>query len=980
MHGHTETISPRHHTWDDILHDQTWTRAITIRWSDPNDRGENISDIAAETLSYEDPADPDVIAATLVIKLIVDRAPVAQLRALGVVQLTMTDVEPGMRGRIGWAFVRGATLVLVVLHSAFEDDIPGDHLDDGRNAHTELQLAMIRSRIGAEARYAFSSRLARNRRNRLDIVTALQRYGWRLFLGGKETDFDDPILEGVQAAFDEKKTREFHQSSGKGELDDLMDNLYPRNGSGLPFTHQFVHTTVDEGGRTFVKIFKKQVEGHADAVARMQLLAPMIAAGQPWCAVGERAGSLAILAKGASDIKHSSGRTIADLTWKGTAIKRVFTHNHELFTTGIRTTRWHGKIQGGAEYGKHGKPQSYTLPELKAMTALQRKKAEKGYFVVSLNWGVPMLPDTFGDPCPYGVPWATWALMAKRYEQEAAVTRTRGGADQHRDKKPLVGPHEWVVGENRYAIVTNRLATYELHTRDHLITGGWKGHPGRTLAVWRSEDHHRSLGESTADLAGRLGDKAAALVLTRAPDLAVPVQTKRMRLLAEANSMRVQASSIKAQVDAIPELARILTAEGMTAQALEQYAAAADLHKELERLRQAGTAAEAAAAAATDSEPNRQARAEFATIKAVAAGLLAYSDKAPYRLKDACSVLYHDHRAELINDGLSIRWTVTVHVTLEDRSVGTHQLSGVVPNRRRSQSGANPETYDRVARLWFTSPTAVSFEDLATHLGWQADEVRRKVAVWLGYRAIPKHLKMPVRIVSRGLRSALLDCPLAEVRHAMWAALVPAERQVADYLPAPYRDHVAATYLDPTAVWVLNWAADTHIFRRRLMDLCLQQPQRAVGVRIDAAAAALAIGETDIATFSRDYKINPRRNGSPAYPATFERVIPFGRYDGSMPPEKKRVRPLRCPHPDCEGRKGARTGGWCTTILRVPELAQWAVLCPDCRRVPDLTKADLRFPLGYFTPWVGPRGFASGRGGERTTRGTVAIDPGAHTV
>lgn len=274
----------------------------------------------------------------------------------------------------------------------------------------------------------------------------------------------------------------------------------------------------------------------------------------------------------------------------------------------------------------------------------------------------------------------------------------------------------------------------------------------------------------------------------------------------------------------------------------------------------------------------------------------------------------------------------------------------------------------------------MSFENLAEDLGWQADEVRRKVAVWLGYRAIPKNLKMPVRIASRGLRSALLDCPLPEVRHAVWAALVPAERQVADYLTAPYRDHVAATYLDPTMVWVLNWAADTHIFRRRLMGLCLEQHQRAGGIRIDQAAAALAIGETDIADFSRDYKVSLRRNGAPAYPATFQRVIPFWRNHGDLPPDMKRVRPLRCPHTDCEGRKGARTGGWCTTILRVPELAQWAVLCPDCRRVPDLTKADLRFPIGYFTLWAGPRGFASGRGGERTTRGTVAIDPGARTV
>ena len=221
-----------------------------------------------------------------------------------------------------------------------------------------------------------------------------------------------------------------------------------------------------------------------------------------------------------------------------------------------------------------------------------------------------------------------------------------------------------------------------------------------------------------------------------------------------------------------------------------------------------------------------------------------------------------------------------------------------MPNRKRGQNGVDPETFNRVARLWFTSPTAISFDDLGTHLGWQADEVRRKVATWLGYRAgIPKNVKMPVRIASRGLRSALLDCPLAEVRHAVWAALVPAEAQVADYLTAAYRDHVAATYLDPNMVWVLIWAADTHVFRRRLMDLCLEQPQRAGGVRFDAAAAALAIGETDIADFSRTYKISPRRNGGPRLPGHLPESHPVLAQPRGPPPRRQTGPPPALPPP-----------------------------------------------------------------------------------
>jgi hypothetical protein len=53
-------------------------------------------------------------------------------------------------------------------------------------------------------------------------------------------------------------------------------------------------------------------------------------------------------------------------------------------------------------------------------------------------------------------------------------------------------------------------------------------------------------------------------------------------------------------------------------------------------------------------------------------------------------------------------------------------------------------------------------------------------------------------------------------------------------------------------------------------------------------------------------------------------------------------------------------------VLRVPETARWAVLCPDCRRVPDAGMRSVRFPDSYLVPWEGPRGFGttnSGRAG-----------------
>jgi hypothetical protein len=133
----------------------------------------------------------------------------------------------------------------------------------------------------------------------------------------------------------------------------------------------------------------------------------------------------------------------------------------------------------------------YQLDELLAMTPRQRAKAEKGYFEYELDWGVLMLPGPDGELCPWGVPYPMWDGVRLRLNEEAAVERPRGAALQKRDKKPLVGPHEWVVDDTRYAIVSNATHTYELRSRPTDAVGGWRTTPGRRLAIWRSADHHQ---------------------------------------------------------------------------------------------------------------------------------------------------------------------------------------------------------------------------------------------------------------------------------------------------------------------------------------------------------------------------------------------------------------------------------------------------------------------------------------------------------
>lgn len=936
--------------------DMSWKRLVVARWSDKGDRGANIADIVEETLAHLDAADPDVMAARpLIAQLLEDRRQGGVGRNVPrAVSLTMGDVEPGISGRVGWAVLAGGTVFLVVLHSAFEDNIPGDYLDDGRNAYTEVLLKLIRSRPGASAHFAFGSRLARLRRNRLALKNALDRYGWQLFIKGRPHPLDDTLLDSVEGGMEEQRTREFHEASGKGELDDLERGLYPRGEQGVPFTHRFARRHLSEGERSWVQVDRKKVEPAPDAAPVMQQLARLIADGSTWEDIGREAGRLGVLARHGADVRDGTQRTLAELAWPGMSVRRLFVRNHELFTTGLRTVRWHGKVQGRAVYGAHGSPTRYTLEELQAMTPKQRSKAEKGFFEKTLDWGLVMLPGPDGEPTPWGVPRETWQRIEERYEREQ-TRAPRGAAAHHRDKKPLVGADPWVEGEFEYAVIGRRDHQYELGRRP--VNGpAWNRLPNCVVAAWRSRDHHQALGQALSSLAQQLGEQAVALQTPRRPQREDAGAEHR----AEAARLRREADTVRSELEAIPALARRLEAQGRHSAALGQYDAEPLLRRQHEALLASAEAAEQRAEEVRASAREEMLMADFGTLAAVAAGLLAYDGQAPWQLHAACGALLRNQRARLVNGGLTVEWAVEVHVPLADGRVASHPLSGHVPNRQRG-SAVSPETYQAAAKVWLTAEAGVSLAQAAASVGWDEAELRRKVLCWLGgTQGLPRQLALPVRVRSKGLRSALVDCPVVEVRHAIWAALVPEEATtVAARLPAAYRRHIEETYLGEGFSWVSYWAADTHFQRRSLAELVRARPD---GVTLAEAAAALALRERDVHGFCRPYHVGSG-NRAPAYPATVLRSSAAGEHHLSAIP---------CPHQDCDARVAGRRGGLCTVVLRVPELARWAVLCPDCRRVPDLSMSAVTFPMPYLTPWVGPRGAGSGRAASKLQGGTVA--------
>jgi hypothetical protein len=172
---------------------------------------------------------------------------------------------------------------------------------------------LIRSRRAGTAHYAFSTRMARKYFNRVAMNRALKAYGWTAVIGGKEIDFDDLVRDALQGTKDEEKTVEFHMASGRGELDDLDGNLYPRNETGLGFAHRFKRVTITKGANTYEKQVPKTVEPRPEAAGIMQAIVPLIAARRPWDEIGVKAGQLGVRARAGVDIRHDTGRTLDQL-------------------------------------------------------------------------------------------------------------------------------------------------------------------------------------------------------------------------------------------------------------------------------------------------------------------------------------------------------------------------------------------------------------------------------------------------------------------------------------------------------------------------------------------------------------------------------------------------------------------------------------------------------------------------------------------
>jgi len=339
---------------------------------------------------------------------------------------------------------------------------------------------------------------------------------------------------------------------------------------------------------------------------------------------------------------------------------------------------------------------------------------------------------------------------------------------------------------------------------------------------------------------------------------------------------------------------------------------------------------------------------EVGNIALILAELLETENTGPANLAKALRGLLVGLTASVSDDQLNVTVETSLRVETDEGIVILGPISLRVPNTQRAMKTQRGDILFEVSMR-----DGLTVEQAAEHVGYtDLTFVRRR----LHERLVETGL-----LASKGLRAALIDCPIPEVRQVLWAELQARENGKAFRAPEgidpAWAAHVRSVYLDDRE-WMRAWASDTHHWSR----LAIEQVQAAgaKGMLWDTLLEQLVPGS--------------KRNG---IDGNRELIVELVNGKGSVGRGKQMARvwspALRRSeewHRHAERRVWVHDCPFCETptldhVLRVPEVPG-GLLCSTCRRVPTLPS--VTFPEGYLKRWVGPRGFKTSNTGP--VRGT----------
>lgn len=922
------------------------TQVVVIRTSDKDKAGFKVMFKAGIAMLA---GDPDMQALAAVGAQIVTDAGARDRERLGAYELRRGSV-PGGKGYalLGYVMVIGTTLVVLYLETARCADIPGATKDQTRNAFTEALCILLRHFRPQVCHTPLVSRVFRNMDFAGQLLRCLRDLRIRLVAEGSEIPLgrgDDELMAILRAWFSSKEADGLVSRLGNIEIGLYMEGGWYLGENLLPFTWRAQsRTEVNALTGETVRVIEDKHQLEALAEAKPLLHEFLRRAGQQ-ATTRHQLGMLLGAGGVVSRAPRHAGRNV-----------RLDSRPDTELAANAADTLLQERWLTAWEHGHYRRTIKLKADPRAAMPELADR-------VIDVDDTLYLEIETL-MPSPEGG-WQVDGLVADvrtRLLADATRPASAGRKNKTGQQKPLNGLCEYIDPASglQYALTSLESGeTYELRCRpsdealdEHGIRSSWRK-DDQWLCSVSARLLHASVAAAISEAVRDLEEQAAVLVLRPATSAAA------CPLAAELARVRKEHLDAGARLEGIKQ--RRQTLEGKqqdgTLDVDEQEALAelpddeantrAQRRTAAVRVRELADQLASQPAPEQETEHERRADAEFATIELVAEGLARTGYRAPDALHELLARVLRDFRVQPVSYDTAVTWSATLVVPLVTRGEAEFALRGDSPvpsSKRPPRRGDSTDkaalTPEKLSLLFMRD--GLDLAEISTLRGVRGDASPGSALLRQATTMLSDVLG-----ISRGLLCAAVDMPPV-LRPGLYSALT-AEGLLED----PWQRRMRAVYRG-TDVFGPTWCMGHQREARRTIDW-LEEHADDPFIGLPAWEVARGVG----VRYGLLLELSTSKRARVRAGASYGRGPLLGRDFG--PGGQGNLALLACRHRDCtelarSGRPGVlvpiATPETTSTLGRVGEVLL-GTACRSCRRLPGLQ--DEILPEHYFAAWTGGR-------------------------
>jgi hypothetical protein len=545
---------------------------------------------------------------------------------------------------------------------------------------------------------------------------------------------------------------------------------------------------------------------------------------------------------------------------------------------------------------------------------------------------------------PGGV-WVDKKTMAKCRQKRdpRAMVRNRtpqGRQASNTDRRPLAGLSEWEDETYAWQLTARYGINYKLARRTlaaavrHGRRAGWNYKNSETVATIDPAELHRNMATAIVEAIDKHGTQVRRPNARPGVDGTAAaqeaVQRAKEKLAVAEKAVRQAGFRFEAAQQLLDADDNDANRAGYLAALGVKQAADHDLRTAEKEV------ADAHGAVQTSTPLTKEAAAVLDDLAAAMALLRECEYQAPAKLNVALRIMLRGLRFAVSTDGLYVDGSV--YVLLGTTDEGPIEL-GPITFRAQNRVRVAGELRRDVLLTGFMRD-GKSLQEVAADANVTEGIARRRIA---------EELQATGLFPAKQLRTAIVDCPVADVRRVLWAAIDAdangTKFQAPTGVTKEYAAHIVKTYVDVESKWGLSWCADDATMARSAVQAVRTAGRKGMDWQTLLETIAPDLAEGGAVRGLGIELVVGKGSDKPDHCVQHDPVLRRSEVWHARGKEGRRVWLRTCPF--CETQT-------LTHVLRVPEVPG-GMLCTKCAHAPALPA--VKFPADYLRNWVGPRGY-----------------------